>query len=281
MKCPRCQRINSSKAKFCFGCGGPLQTAGPPALSYAELKSALNEALEQQIATSEILRVISGSPTELQPVLDTIAATARRLCDALDAAIMLRDGESFRIEAHHEPLSAPVDQKPPLNRRWVTGRAVLDGQTLHVPGLLTEHVGESGFGDVWTWVAIDMGTQLVPSCTIGRRDGFTAEFIRDLADRLASRVQPTSDGHKAHIEAVEAPSATQSITRYSSRCTRVTAASTRRPSAVIRQPPAPGRRRSGSPATRTRRIFARHSWSARTSRCGCKCGVDPAEQCFF
>ena len=67
-----------------------------------------------------------------------------------------------------------------------------------------EHAGEWGYGDVWTWVAIDADTKLVPSWAVGRRDGFTASaFIRDLADRLASRVQLTTDGHKAYLEAVE------------------------------------------------------------------------------
>ena len=67
-----------------------------------------------------------------------------------------------------------------------------------------EHAGEWGYGDVWTWVAIDATTKLVPSWAVGRRDGFTAAaFIRDLADRLATRVQLTTDGHKVYLEAVE------------------------------------------------------------------------------
>jgi IS1 family transposase len=67
-----------------------------------------------------------------------------------------------------------------------------------------EHAGEWGYGDVWTWVAIDADTKLVPSWAVGWRDGFTAQaFIRDLADRLATRVQLTTDGHKVYLEAVE------------------------------------------------------------------------------
>ena len=67
-----------------------------------------------------------------------------------------------------------------------------------------EHKGEWGYGDVWTWVAIDPDTKLVPSWGVGRRDGFTAAaFIRDLADRLSTRVQLTTDGHKVYLEAVE------------------------------------------------------------------------------
>ncbi len=67
-----------------------------------------------------------------------------------------------------------------------------------------KHGGEWGYGDVWTWVAIDADTKLVPSWAVGRRDGFTAQaFIRDLADRLSTRVQLTTDGHKVYLEAVE------------------------------------------------------------------------------
>jgi IS1 family transposase len=61
-----------------------------------------------------------------------------------------------------------------------------------------------GFGDVWTWVAIDADTKLVPSFTLGNRDMETARtFIEDLASRLASRVQLTTDGLKVYLEAVE------------------------------------------------------------------------------
>ena len=59
-------------------------------------------------------------------------------------------------------------------------------------------------GDVWTWVAIDADSKLVPSWRIGSRDGATAcEFVADLASRLANRVQITSDGHRPYLEAVE------------------------------------------------------------------------------
>jgi IS1 family transposase len=65
--------------------------------------------------------------------------------------------------------------------------------------------GTFGFGDVWTFTAIDAETKLVPSFLVGSRDiGCATEFIQDLASRLASRIQLTSDGHKMYLEAVEA-----------------------------------------------------------------------------
>lgn len=67
-----------------------------------------------------------------------------------------------------------------------------------------EHVGEFGYGDVYTWVAIDAESKLVPSWYVGRRDGQSAmEFVKDLASRLTNRVQITTDGHKAYLNAIE------------------------------------------------------------------------------
>lgn len=63
---------------------------------------------------------------------------------------------------------------------------------------------EGEAGDVWTWTAIDAETKLVPSWCIGGRDaGAALEFISDLGSRMANRIQLTSDGHKAYLEAVE------------------------------------------------------------------------------
>jgi IS1 family transposase len=63
---------------------------------------------------------------------------------------------------------------------------------------------ENGWGDVWTWVALDPDTKLVPTWFVGTRDASAAyHFINDLADRLASRVQLTTDGHRAYVQAVE------------------------------------------------------------------------------
>ena len=66
------------------------------------------------------------------------------------------------------------------------------------------HKGEFGYGDVWTWTAIDGETKLVPCWHVGGRDGENAwDFIINLRSRLANRVQLTTDGHKAYLEAVE------------------------------------------------------------------------------
>jgi len=67
-----------------------------------------------------------------------------------------------------------------------------------------EKRGEFGYGDVWTWAALDADTKLVPSWLVGSRDaGCAASFVNDLASRLATRVQLTTDGHRAYLEAVD------------------------------------------------------------------------------
>jgi IS1 family transposase len=61
-----------------------------------------------------------------------------------------------------------------------------------------------GAGDVWTWTAIDRDTKMILAFEVGDRSAATArDFMDDLADRLATRVQLTTDGHKAYLEAVE------------------------------------------------------------------------------
>jgi IS1 family transposase len=67
-----------------------------------------------------------------------------------------------------------------------------------------KHKGEFGYGDVWTWTAIDADSKLVLSWCIGGRDSYTAlAFMQDVARRLTQRVQLTTDGHKAYLDAVE------------------------------------------------------------------------------
>ena len=78
----------------------------------ARLTRELGEALEQQAATAEILRVISSSPTDLKRVFAVVAASATRLCDASDATIHQVDGAVLRLVAHHGPIRVPALDVP-------------------------------------------------------------------------------------------------------------------------------------------------------------------------
>jgi two-component system NtrC family sensor kinase len=101
----------------------------------------LTEALEQQTATSEILRVIASSPTDLQPVLDAVAENAARLCEANDALIHRIDGDTMKTVANYGPLPGVGADGGLLSidrGLHIPSRAVIDRQTIHIHDLAAE-----------------------------------------------------------------------------------------------------------------------------------------------
>src|SRR5207244_10453478 len=91
----------------------------------------LAESLEQQTATSAILRAIAASPTDIQPVLDAVTENAGQLCDAYDTTIFLLRGDTLSVAAHRGAI--PIDfVELPVRRDVVTGRAVLDRAPVHI-----------------------------------------------------------------------------------------------------------------------------------------------------
>ena len=97
----------------------------------ARLFNETNEALEQQTATAEILRVISSSPTDIQPVLDAVAESATRLCSANDVIVRRMDGDVLRVAAHFG--SVPVVQETvEIGMSYGVGRAFLEHRTIHI-----------------------------------------------------------------------------------------------------------------------------------------------------
>ena len=96
----------------------------------------LSEALEQQTATGEILRVIASSPTDIQPVMDAVAGNAARLCDADDALIFRVYGDAFRRVAAYGTIPGPeTDENVPLIPTILTGLTILERRTIHAPDL--------------------------------------------------------------------------------------------------------------------------------------------------
>ncbi len=79
---------------------------GWPEDSYADLKKELSESLEREMATSQVLGIISSSPSDLEPVFQTILANATRLCEASYGTLWLCEGDAFRAVALHGALPA-------------------------------------------------------------------------------------------------------------------------------------------------------------------------------
>ncbi len=97
----------------------------------------LREALEQQTATSQILGVIASSPRDIQPVLDTVAINAARLCEAADCHIRLIEGTELRLVASCGSIALP-EENVSISRDRLSGRAVIDRETIHVHDMAAE-----------------------------------------------------------------------------------------------------------------------------------------------
>jgi len=116
-------------------------------LALTESHAQVTETLEQQTATSEILRTIAHAQTDVQPVFDTIARSAARLCHAVMASVLLTDGRTLYLPANYgsspEALAAVRARFPrPLDTESVSGAAILTRSVVHVPDVLEPSVVE-------------------------------------------------------------------------------------------------------------------------------------------
>src|SRR6185436_19519733 len=120
----------------------------------------LRGALEQQTATSEILGVIASSPTDIQPVLDTVAENAARLCEATDAQIRLVEGDGNRLRASFGTLPAPDFGTTSVENPF--SRAILTRETIHIHDLQegSGYRSSSGTGTLLSTPMLREGTPI-------------------------------------------------------------------------------------------------------------------------
>src|SRR5262249_6370374 len=113
------------------------------AIENVRLFNETKEALERQTATSEILRVISSSPTDLQPVFDTIVTSSVQLCGATYGGVFTFDGRTISLVAHHGVGGAALDALRRISprraeRATTTGTVILQRDVLHVPDWMAD-----------------------------------------------------------------------------------------------------------------------------------------------
>lgn len=139
---------------------------------------------------AEIIRVLCEG--------NSIRSTARITGVAINTVVkLLRDVGAACLKYQNEVMRNLPCTKLQCDEIW----SFVYSKDKNVPD---DKQGQFGYGDVWTFTAIDADTKLVPCWLVGMRDTESAyEFINDLKGRLSNRVQLTTDGHKMYVEAIE------------------------------------------------------------------------------
>ena len=175
------------------------------AIENVRLFNETREALERQTATADILKVISSSPTDVQPVFDAIVRNAVVLCDALFGIVFRFDGELIHMVAHHnlkpevlELLLRLYPMRP--SREHASGRAILGGALVHVHDVLADPDYHRGVGSVGGWrslLAVPMmsrertavGVIWVARATAGPFPGNQIALLETFADQAVIAIE--------------------------------------------------------------------------------------------
>ena len=208
-----------------------------------EKNRALSESLEQQTATSEILRVISRSPTDVQPVFQSIAESAVRLSGGLFGSVYRFDGELIHMVAHHNYPPAALEFSERIfpmrpSRKVFTGRAILERAVVNVgnvsqeqePTLVLDIAGRVGFQSVLSVPLMRDGSPVgaitVWRSTVGLFSDEHIALLQTFADQaviaienvrlfteLQEKNQALTHAHAQVSEALEQQTATADILR--------------------------------------------------------------------
>ncbi len=178
------------------------------ALENARLFNETKEALERQTATSEVLRVISSSPSDLEPVYRTILESITRLCESQIAVLFLFDGERLSAAASHGTTTEFADLlrrgRPKPSHETTTRLAALERRTVHVADLLSDATFSPTPRDLYerenvrTVLSVPMlrDTTLIGVMTTWRRE------VRPFDERQIGLIQTFADQAVIAIENV-------------------------------------------------------------------------------
>src|SRR5262249_41460319 len=157
------------------------------AIENTRLLNELRESLQQQTATADVLKVISRSTFDLHTVLDTLAESAAKLCDAYDAILLLREGEWLVLGAHHGPIPLDGWGRRPITRALSVGQAIIDRKPVHVHDYLAASGGEFPEGQA---MAVQQGVRTMLSLPLLRGDEAIGSLsIRRTEGRLFTEKQ--------------------------------------------------------------------------------------------
>jgi len=174
------------------------------AIENVRLFNETKEALEQQTAISEVLRVISSSPTDVMPVLEAVAARAARISDATDARIFLVEGENVRHVTGFGDVPVKVNVFP-LTRETAGGRSMLERKPVHIPDIQAPSADEFAMGRELAKVA---GWRTVLAAPLIREDralGYITmrrRNVRPFTERQIALLQTFADQAAIAIENV-------------------------------------------------------------------------------
>ena len=190
----------------------------------AECLARETKALEQQTATSEILRMISSSPHDIQPVFDAIAAATTRLCAVESAGVYRFDGTLIHFAAHHGWTAQQLDAiarvfPQSIEGDSVTARAIRARSVVHIPDISTDHeyraraIVEAGFRTVLSVPMLRTGDP-IGAITVTRLD------VLPLTDRQIELLKTFADQAVIALENVRLLRELQTSNRELSRALR-------------------------------------------------------------
>jgi GAF domain-containing protein len=173
------------------------------AIENVRLFNETKEALEQQTATAEILRVISSSPTDVQPVFDAIVQSAVRLCAARFAAVFRFDGEMLHLGAHNFPPDVLefLQRQYPMHPGYsqASGRTILSRAVVQIPDLLADPEYQHEWALISGWRSIlgvpmlhegvPIGAILINRAEPGPFPNTQVELLQTFADQAVIAIE--------------------------------------------------------------------------------------------